>query len=141
MRTLPYFVVLCFPLLSGNFLVFLPSFKTFVGQVHLDCPSRTITFPFNQIEHRTHFLLLTSSSISRSLDCCLNCALNGGSRLPRRGSLGGVLGGRLLAFRTRIRAWFMTASNSSRFALSESSDSACRQHALARERLWSQPTS
>jgi hypothetical protein len=70
------------------------------------------------------FLLLSSSSMSMSLDCCRNRALNGGSKPFSLGSPSGVLIGSERLLSTSKRPCWIIASSSSRLALSLSSDSA-----------------
>lgn len=106
---------------SSFFLASNPSFARFILTAlpnNCQCGERCLM-------EITHFLLLTSSSINKSLDCALNLVLKGGSKPWSFGSEFEIDTGRLKVLRTTLRAWLMTLSSSSRWSLSDSSDSAC----------------
>ena len=107
---------------SSFFLASKPSFARFILIALMD---RWVTYRVNSKYTPTHFRLRTSSSINISFVFALNCSRNGGLSSFNLGSSSCVEEGSEWALSITNLASAISASSSSRFALSLSSDSAC----------------
>lgn len=123
--TFPSSIFLGFALLRAYLFFLLASLQAFVCHVHLDSSAGTAErHAVRDLVWVTHFRLRTSSSISSSFDFARNCSLKGGFISCNLGSSAGIVVGSASDLSRTLRAWLITASTSSRFFGSLSSDSA-----------------
>lgn len=125
-RTFPSSIFFDFPLPRVDLFLFLPCFKSFIGQIHFDGSTNGVRSRQGEYRGQTTYLRRrTSSSINSSLALILSCCLKGGVRVFNRKSESSIVVGKFKVFKTMTRPCFTMASSSSRLVLSESSDSAC----------------